>query len=61
MLHQHICLKTWKFYNRRYLSKAVSLLGQYDGKGKPLPEYHVRISGFDERVCCVCHPCLCDI
>uniref|UniRef100_A0A8C3LKV0 DNA-dependent protein kinase catalytic subunit n=1 Tax=Chrysolophus pictus TaxID=9089 RepID=A0A8C3LKV0_CHRPC len=24
--------------------------GQYDGKGKPLPEYHVKISGFDERI-----------
>uniref|UniRef100_G3U7L3 DNA-dependent protein kinase catalytic subunit n=1 Tax=Loxodonta africana TaxID=9785 RepID=G3U7L3_LOXAF len=24
--------------------------GQYDGKGKPLPEYHARITGFDERV-----------
>ncbi|XP_049981118.1 DNA-dependent protein kinase catalytic subunit [Alexandromys fortis] len=28
----------------------VEIPGQYDGKGKPLPEYHVRISGFDERV-----------
>ncbi|KAK7807495.1 hypothetical protein U0070_006783, partial [Myodes glareolus] len=27
----------------------VEIPGQYDGKGKPLPEYHVRISGFDER------------
>ncbi|KFP35344.1 DNA-dependent protein kinase catalytic subunit, partial [Chlamydotis macqueenii] len=24
--------------------------GQYDGKGKPLPEYHAKISGFDERI-----------
>lgn len=24
--------------------------GQYDGGGKPLPEYHARIAGFDERV-----------
>nr|XP_010307429.1 PREDICTED: DNA-dependent protein kinase catalytic subunit [Balearica regulorum gibbericeps] len=23
---------------------------QYDGKGKPLPEYHAKISGFDERI-----------
>lgn len=28
----------------------VEIPGQYDGKAKPLPEYHVRISGFDERV-----------
>ena len=26
------------------------LTGQYTGKGKPLPEYHVKIAGFDERV-----------
>uniref|UniRef100_F6W6L3 DNA-dependent protein kinase catalytic subunit n=1 Tax=Monodelphis domestica TaxID=13616 RepID=F6W6L3_MONDO len=26
------------------------LEGQYDGKGKPLPEYHAKITGFDERV-----------
>lgn len=25
-------------------------LGQYTGQQKPLPEYHVRIAGFDERV-----------
>ncbi|XP_060730052.1 DNA-dependent protein kinase catalytic subunit isoform X1 [Tachysurus vachellii] len=24
--------------------------GQYDGKSKPLPEYHAKITGFDERV-----------
>ena len=24
--------------------------GQYDGQSKPLVEYHVKISGFDERV-----------
>lgn len=27
-----------------------SHIGQYDGKSKPLPEYHVKISGFDEKV-----------
>lgn len=27
--------------------------GQYDGKSKPLPEYHVKIAGFDEKVVCV--------
>ena len=25
-------------------------LGQYDGLSKPLPEYHTKISGFDEKV-----------
>ncbi|XP_060247015.1 DNA-dependent protein kinase catalytic subunit isoform X1 [Meriones unguiculatus] len=28
----------------------LEIPGQYDGKSKPLPEYHVRVSGFDERV-----------
>lgn len=35
----------------------VSLLhvvGQYDGRSKPLPEYHAKITGFDERVCFYC-------
>lgn len=26
------------------------LVGQYDGRSKPLPEYHAKITGFDERV-----------
>lgn len=26
-------------------------VGQYDGLSKPLPEYHVKISSFDEKVC----------
>lgn len=26
------------------------ILGQYDGMSKPLPEYHVKIAGFDQRV-----------
>ena len=30
--------------------KNVCIPGQYDGKSKPLPEYHVKISGFDEKV-----------
>ncbi|KAM9308363.1 DNA-dependent protein kinase catalytic subunit [Gastrophryne carolinensis] len=28
----------------------LEIPGQYDGKTKPMPEYHVKISGFDERV-----------
>lgn len=27
------------------------IVGQYDGRSKPLPEYHAKITGFDERVC----------
>lgn len=30
------------------------VVGQYDGRSKPLPEYHAKITGFDERVCFHC-------
>ncbi|XP_045147611.1 DNA-dependent protein kinase catalytic subunit [Echinops telfairi] len=33
-----------------FLRNELEIPGQYDGKGKPLPEYHARITGFDERV-----------
>ncbi|XP_006860145.1 PREDICTED: DNA-dependent protein kinase catalytic subunit [Chrysochloris asiatica] len=33
-----------------FLRNELEVPGQYDGKGKPLPEYHARITGFDERV-----------
>ncbi|XP_015748747.1 PREDICTED: DNA-dependent protein kinase catalytic subunit-like [Acropora digitifera] len=29
---------------------ALEIPGQYTGREKPLPEYHVKITGFDERV-----------
>ncbi|XP_044101561.1 DNA-dependent protein kinase catalytic subunit isoform X2 [Neovison vison] len=32
-----------------FLRNELEIPGQYDGKGKPMPEYHARISGFDER------------
>uniref|UniRef100_A0A8D1F779 DNA-dependent protein kinase catalytic subunit n=1 Tax=Sus scrofa TaxID=9823 RepID=A0A8D1F779_PIG len=32
------------------LRDELEVPGQYDGGGKPLPEYHARIAGFDERV-----------
>ncbi|ELV09918.1 DNA-dependent protein kinase catalytic subunit [Tupaia chinensis] len=32
------------------LRGELEVPGQYDGRGKPLPEYHARIAGFDERV-----------
>ncbi|KAK1173766.1 DNA-dependent protein kinase catalytic subunit [Acipenser oxyrinchus oxyrinchus] len=32
------------------LRNELEIPGQYDGKSKPLPEYHARITGFDERV-----------
>lgn len=28
----------------------VTGIGQYNGKSEPLPEYHVKIAGFDEKV-----------
>ncbi|XP_073085590.1 DNA-dependent protein kinase catalytic subunit isoform X1 [Manis javanica] len=33
-----------------FLRNELEIPGQYDGKGKPLPEYHARVAGFDERV-----------
>ncbi|KAF6100706.1 protein kinase, DNA-activated, catalytic subunit [Phyllostomus discolor] len=33
-----------------FLRNELEIPGQYDGKGKPVPEYHVRVAGFDERV-----------
>ncbi|XP_066122188.1 DNA-dependent protein kinase catalytic subunit isoform X1 [Saccopteryx bilineata] len=33
-----------------FLRNELEIPGQYDGKGKPVPEYHARIAGFDERV-----------
>ncbi|XP_045311337.1 DNA-dependent protein kinase catalytic subunit isoform X1 [Leopardus geoffroyi] len=33
-----------------FLRNELEIPGQYDGKGKPVPEYHARITGFDERV-----------
>ncbi|XP_036194617.1 DNA-dependent protein kinase catalytic subunit [Myotis myotis] len=33
-----------------FLRNELEIPGQYDGKGKPMPEYHARIAGFDERV-----------
>ncbi|KAJ8369167.1 hypothetical protein SKAU_G00091950 [Synaphobranchus kaupii] len=32
------------------LKNELEIPGQYDGRSKPLPEYHAKIVGFDERV-----------
>uniref|UniRef100_A0A3B1JQ43 DNA-dependent protein kinase catalytic subunit n=1 Tax=Astyanax mexicanus TaxID=7994 RepID=A0A3B1JQ43_ASTMX len=32
------------------LRSELEVPGQYDGRSKPLPEYHAKITGFDERV-----------
>ncbi|XP_053322155.1 DNA-dependent protein kinase catalytic subunit [Spea bombifrons] len=37
-------------FKPEFLRNELEIPGQYDGKSKPMPEYHVRISGFDERV-----------
>ena len=29
---------------------TVTRAGQYDGEAKPLPEYHTKIAGFEEKV-----------
>ncbi len=28
----------------------LCILGQYDGKSKPLPEYHAKIAAFDSKI-----------
>uniref|UniRef100_A0A2K6UN33 DNA-dependent protein kinase catalytic subunit n=1 Tax=Saimiri boliviensis boliviensis TaxID=39432 RepID=A0A2K6UN33_SAIBB len=47
-------LKEWSpwmsDFKVEFLRNELEIPGQYDGRGKPLPEYHVRIAGFDERV-----------
>ncbi|XP_068381983.1 DNA-dependent protein kinase catalytic subunit isoform X2 [Eschrichtius robustus] len=37
-------------FRAEFLRDALEVPGQYDGRGKPVPEYHARIAGFDERV-----------
>ncbi|KAM4704971.1 DNA-dependent protein kinase catalytic subunit [Rhinophrynus dorsalis] len=37
-------------FKPEFLRNELEIPGQYNGKSKPMPEYHVRISGFDERV-----------
>ncbi|CAK6438705.1 unnamed protein product [Pipistrellus nathusii] len=37
-------------FRAEFLRNELEIPGQYDGKGKPMPEYHARIAGFDERV-----------
>ncbi|XP_053571003.1 LOW QUALITY PROTEIN: DNA-dependent protein kinase catalytic subunit [Bombina bombina] len=37
-------------FKPEFLQNELEIPGQYDGKSKPMPEYHVKIAGFDERV-----------
>ncbi|KYO26142.1 DNA-dependent protein kinase catalytic subunit isoform B [Alligator mississippiensis] len=37
-------------FKAEFWRNELEIPGQYDGKGKPLPEYHAKISGFDERI-----------
>lgn len=37
-------------FKAEMLQNELEVPGQYDGKSKPLPEYHAKITGFDERV-----------
>ncbi|XP_054840598.1 DNA-dependent protein kinase catalytic subunit [Eublepharis macularius] len=37
-------------FKPEFLRHELEIPGQYDGKGKPLPEYHAKIAGFDERI-----------
>ncbi|XP_068093458.1 DNA-dependent protein kinase catalytic subunit isoform X2 [Hyperolius riggenbachi] len=37
-------------FKPEFSRNELEIPGQYDGRSKPMPEYHVKISGFDERV-----------
>ncbi|XP_048248370.1 DNA-dependent protein kinase catalytic subunit-like [Haliotis rufescens] len=37
-------------FNPNRESRDLEIPGQYDGLSKPLPEYHVKVAGFDDRV-----------
>uniref|UniRef100_A0A8D0GIE8 DNA-dependent protein kinase catalytic subunit n=1 Tax=Sphenodon punctatus TaxID=8508 RepID=A0A8D0GIE8_SPHPU len=37
-------------FKPEFLRNELEIPGHYDGKGKPLPEYHPKICGFDERI-----------
>ncbi|XP_048384539.2 DNA-dependent protein kinase catalytic subunit [Stegostoma tigrinum] len=37
-------------FKPEYLRNDLEIPGQYDGKSKPMPEYHAQITGFDERI-----------
>ncbi|KAG9478931.1 hypothetical protein GDO78_012545 [Eleutherodactylus coqui] len=37
-------------FKPEFFREDLEIPGQYDGKSKPMPEYHIRICGFDERV-----------
>lgn len=40
----------WLRNFKRNLAKDLEIPGQYKGKSRPMPEYHVKIESFDERV-----------
>ena len=40
----------WLKRFKRNIAKDLEIPGQYKGKTKPMPEYHVKIESFDERV-----------
>ncbi|XP_072855016.2 DNA-dependent protein kinase catalytic subunit [Pogona vitticeps] len=44
------CSSWMSEFKPEFLRTELEIPGQYDGKGKPLPEYHAKISGFDERI-----------
>nr|XP_014345420.1 PREDICTED: DNA-dependent protein kinase catalytic subunit [Latimeria chalumnae] len=37
-------------FKPEFLRNELEIPGQYDGKSKPMPEYHAKITGFDERI-----------
>ncbi len=45
-----VCWKPAQIPNVYVRTYVCMYAGQYDGQSKPLPEYHTKISGFDEKV-----------
>ncbi|XP_044280098.1 DNA-dependent protein kinase catalytic subunit isoform X2 [Varanus komodoensis] len=44
------CSSWMSEFKPEFLRMELEIPGQYNGKGKPMPEYHVKISGFDQRI-----------
>ena len=40
----------WLREFKRNLAKEIEIPGQYNEKSKPMPEYHIKIESFDERI-----------
>lgn len=48
-ISQH-CGEVWVVIFRHTVNVFLAFQGQYDGVKKPMPEYHIKVVGFDQRV-----------